>query len=771
MKKISRVLCIIFTILLVLTVGCTKEDDKLNFTKEQLRRVKFDNDKVLDKHIFGHNQCSHDFTKDRKEGKVLKLSTSINQANDPFVSLNLGDYLREIGDDSVKGDEYKVVLLKIKVSDMISCNFELFYATGNSTTIEIGHSKTSIYDNSSEKWQYVLFDMTKDPNWTDSINVLRFDFATAAVSKGETMYISEIMFAKDMDIACQVMGLDISTELENILDAKTEEYIKKLLSIEDPETEYSKYAPLTAANEDKNINMWFNHTYTRTPEGETTPGDMKTYQLRLAKNELEACQLIFSTKQDYSNMTLEITDFTNKNGKTLRTELLYGYYFEVREEMIIDPLPPLDGPFDLKANKSKTFVIKVMSTLDSEAGEYVATVTLKDSSGQEVKKAKVFAYVWDFELPEETSCKTLMDTSSFAVYTLHGVHEEDDEQLYKNYYDFLLENRINSYTLPYSTEYYSDPRIVEYLDNPRVRAFLNMGWKRKLTGDNVKHSYDFLSQKQEWLDKTYFYPVDEPIDITMLDQVRTFGEIIKQNFPNHKLLVPMHFNLSMNPESTMDHFEYVADYVTAWCPKTFFFNTYEDYKKNPYLTYYMSGMLEKNLGTFPERMAKHQAEGDDVWWYVTRVPNYPEITLTMETKAVKYRVLFWQQKLYNVDNFLYYMTNDWYPEGNDLAWNAKHEKTHLYDVYGNGVLVYCGAYVGIYGPVGSLRLECVRDGIEDFEYLTILEKHYGKETVDNVISRITTSLYKYTEDETTFTEVKIALGNLIEKTIKEGVIK
>lgn len=46
MKKISRVLCIIFTILLVLTVGCTKEDDKLNFTKEQLRRVKFDNDKV-----------------------------------------------------------------------------------------------------------------------------------------------------------------------------------------------------------------------------------------------------------------------------------------------------------------------------------------------------------------------------------------------------------------------------------------------------------------------------------------------------------------------------------------------------------------------------------------------------------------------------------------------------------------------------------------------------------------------------------------------------
>ena len=153
---------------------------------------------------------------------------------------------------------------------------------------------------------------------------------------------------------------------------------------------------------------------------------------------------------------------------------------------------------------------------------------------------------------------------------------------------------------------------------------------------------------------------------------------------------------------------------------------------------------------------------------ITRVPNYLKSLSQWKPKQqVQGTVL--QQKLYNVDTSLLH-DNDWYP-GRNLAWNAKHEKTHLYDVYVNGVLVYCGAYVGIYGPVGSLRLECVRDGIEDFEYLTILEKHYGKETVDNVISRITTSLYKYTEDETTFTEVKIALGNLIEKTIKEGVIK
>jgi len=756
---------------MLLPIGCTKEEEDLKIPKGWLRRIPLGNSDVASKYLFGPNQCEFDFVKDKKEGNVLKLSTSVDSATDPYIHFNFRDYIKEIGEKDLFADDFDVVMLRVRVENLTGSNFEMYYANGISTEIKGGQSSISIYDNSTSKWQYIFFDMTKDPNWVDLVNVLRFDFTTAAVSKGESMYISEILFAKDMDTALKVMGIKSNTKLEKKWDKETEKYIKKLLSIKDPGTEYSKYKPQKAANEEKNINMWFDHTYTRTPEDKTKPGKMNTYQLRLAKNELESCQLILSSKKEYSNMTLEITDFKNKNGKTLRTEMFEGHYFEVREEMIIDPLPPLQGSFDLKANKSKSFVVKVKSELDTEAGEYVATVTLKDSSGREVKKAKVFAYVWDFELPEKTSNKTLMDLSWYNIYASHKKYEGDDGVLYKNYYDFLLENRICSYTLPYATEYYDDDRILEYLDNPRVTSFLNMGWKRQLNESNIKHSYDFLSQKEEWLDKAYFYPIDEPLDISMLNEVRNFGELIKNNFPGYKLIVPMHINKALDAESTIDHFEYVADYVTAWCPKTFYFNTYEDYKNNPFLTYDMSGKLEHNLGAFPERMAKHQAEGDEVWWYVTRRPSYPEITLTMETKAVKYRVLFWQQKLYNVEGFLYYLSNDWFASGDDVGWNPKHEQTSEFDVYGNGVLIYCGAYKDIYGPVGSLRLECVRDGIEDFEYLTILEKYYGKETVDNIIYNVTTSIEVHRRDEAKFTEIKIAVGNLIEKTIKDGVIK
>ena len=65
-----------------------------------------------------------------------------------------------------------------------------------------------------------------------------------------------------------------------------------------------------------------------------------------------------------------------------------------------------------------------------------------------VKRARVSAYVWNFALPENTSCKTQMDHELANIYVAHKCFEGDDSLLYKNYYDYLLENRICAYTLP-----------------------------------------------------------------------------------------------------------------------------------------------------------------------------------------------------------------------------------------------------------------------------------------------------------------------------------
>ncbi|MBQ3871039.1 MAG: DUF4091 domain-containing protein, partial [Clostridia bacterium] len=137
---------------------------------------------------------------------------------------------------------------------------------------------------------------------------------------------------------------------------------------------------------------------------------------------------------------------------------------------------------------------------------------------------------------------------------------------------------------------------------------------------------------------------------------------------------------------------------------------------------------------------------------------------------VVHRLMFWQQKLYNVDGFLYYMVNDW---EDAKHWTKKHEADAQfgYNDYGNGVLIYPGGalpeYIEKYGsdgypgPIGSLRLESVRDGVEDYDYFTLLDEIYGEGTSDLIIKRITTSIADYSTDTDVFEALRTAVGDLI----------
>ena len=443
---------------------------------------------------------------------------------------------------------------------------------------------------------------------------------------------------------------------------------------------------------------------------------------------------------------------------------------------------------DLSAHQLVQCVIKAKSLPSTDAGEYSATVNFYDAAGNVVKTIKVFAYVWNFELAEDTACKTLVDLDVTSIYTVNAgrYNLEFGENFYssdvysqleksnphKVYYDFLLENRLCAYTIPGIDKngVYTGTALA-YMENPRVVAFLNLGWKTDLNATNVQNSYNSLAGKVDaagnsLLSKAYFYPVDEPGNITGLDKINAAADLIKQYYGNdYNLIAPIHLNSEIGTEGNMDYFEYVKDSVTAWCPKTHFYTSYSEFKLNRNLTYKLTTRIEHNLGTFAERMAAEKLGGDETWWYVTRNPNNPELTVLTQQDAVSYRTLFWQQKLYDVDGFLYYAVNDW-AVGTDPraakndnhvelcneydrtgAWYSKHEisAAQNMDVYGNGILLYPGHMVDWYyfDPVGSLRLECVRDGIEDYEYFTMLEEIYGEEQVDNIIRQFTTSIGNY----------------------------
>ena len=550
--------------------------------------------------------------------------------------------------------------------------------------------------------------------------------------------------------------------------------------------------PVKAADENADLKLWFDHSYCNTPAEDTTSTGRNSYRILLAKNEIEGCHLMLASSSEMRDLTLEVSDFKDKNGNVLDKEVCYGWYFsDVEGKTVADPIPVLEHEFTLNANESKMFVIKVKSKAGTPAGQYRAEVTVKDKEGKEIKKADVYAYVRDFALPAASSCKTLTDLNEWAVIV--GANREEttadglEDDLYALYYEYLLENRVNCYTLPYAKRgQFWDERVKEYLDDPRMNAF-TLCWKihpeatkseAKLR-EYVEAAYNMVSQKEEWLGKAYFYPDegDEPLTKEALDRIISCNKIYTEYFGSHRLLIPIHYNTMLDNDT--DFFKYLENDVNAWCGKTYFFNTQADKSFNSDLyTEFYGKSFEDKFGTFKSRMAAAKAEGDEVWWYVTRFPHDPEITLSISDESVKHRLLFWQQKLYGVDGFLYYMCNDW---ENAKAWTGKYEyqaSGTVVKTYGNGVLIYPGGalpeYIEKYGsdgypgPIGSLRLESIRDGVDDYDYFTILDDLYGEGTSNLIIRQMTVSLGSYKTDTELFNRLRTAVGDLIEEKMTQN---
>ncbi len=748
----------------VFTAAATVTPSRLTFTP------------AVSSYLIGANNTTVSVVADDTDpGYSIKLEIK-SPFTDPYVQFNYRSYLTKLGivSSAPKADDVKYIILKIKQEFCPNNIFELFYFAGNMYGAAAGYSVVTTFDESNEGWQYVVFNMSSAKGWSGNINGFRIDWMMNGTAAGEKMYINEFILAKD--------------------DAEMKEYIKPaegtgedLHALTDRQQKAAEYllenaveaAPavsnekINAEYEDESLVMWFDHSYYKTPGETVTSNGQNTYQMRLAKNEIECAQMVLASTTAREGLTVEVSDFVNGDAKLTPT-LYYGYYFDdVEGQSIVDPIPELQGPIDLTANKSQLFLIKVKTSKDTPAGQYSAVLTVKDKDGKEIKKANVYAYVWDFALPDASNVKTQGDLGWWSIYAADPqLYSGDDGLGYKYYYDLLLENKFNAYNMPYvdEAEYNNRAVISAYLDDPRVQAFNPIGFSKDPTNSNITRAYNFLSQKQEWLEKAYFYTVDEPMDKNALEKVKSHANLIKSIWgENYKLITPMHWNSLYDREYKLDAFEYVRGYVNVWCPHTFFFNTYADKQANPLLTYRCYKKVEENLGTFPERMASEQEKGNEVWWYVTRYPHYPEITLSISDPAVDHRIMFWQQKLYNVDGFLYYSVNDWYGGGasqHDWGWNAKKEVSTdsftPYTVYGNGVLLYHGGKVGrLHEAVESIRLEQIRDGIEDYDYFVLLDEKYGEGTSELLIKQVTTSLGNFKSDIDLFTEIRLAAGNLI----------
>jgi hypothetical protein len=419
-----------------------------------------------------------------------------------------------------------------------------------------------------------------------------------------------------------------------------------------------------------------------------------------------------------------------------------------------DPLTELQGEIELTAGEYKSVYLRFDCGSDAVSGSYDIPVTVRDGEGKETV-LKIELRVWNFELGYEFATAFGLD-EEHLLPRFHGFTMDDKEkeqELYKAYYDYMLEHRVCAFDLPYDV---LDPRADAYMSDPRVTSFVVRERISRDDGDEMlAKRCEKLLTNPEWMKKAYIYPFDEPADKELLDKIVDRANSLKKICPEMRQVSPFYADIKY--DDTKDEITVLGEILEILCPKLACFND----------NFIYNAEQKEKYPPFFDRMAQYQSEGKDLWSYVCWEPGLPYTNVFVNEEGLNHRVCFWQQFLCGCTGFLYWRVNYWDRVKDPWTDMATIQGWLTDKVHGDGSMLYNGSKVGIFGPCGSVRFEAVRAGIEDCEMLTVAANTLGREWVNEQIRRVTASVTEFIPDMALFDTVRYEIGCALEKALNK----
>ncbi len=461
-----------------------------------------------------------------------------------------------------------------------------------------------------------------------------------------------------------------------------------------------------------------------------------------ARNEVESCQVVLLSNKAVQGVSAAVSPLKHKKRKDkIPVELFKVEYVPnvVGNTPWPDPLPPLKS-LNLQPNIAQPLWLLVRVPANAAPGTYGGKVEIK--TDDETIILPLSLKVWDFALPETPSCATAFGVSSYYIYPQEGVSPDSQEarELDKKYYEFLLDHKISAFTIP--VDLLSD-EAVKYLEDPRMTSYMI-----PLYGDEEKQK-QLIERliKNGHFRKGYFYVYDEPVKKDQYEEAIKKCEFLKKIEPQVRITIPVYTNPDW--DQNLRSSDLLQGLVNIWCPNSHYLD--------------ISNWLR-------EYLKKRKNAGETYWWYVCCGPGAPYANFFVDMQGISHRILFWQQKMEGIDGLLYWSTTYWNPEqGCPDPWESMMTFRDINPkMRGDGSLLYPGKKVGVDGPVSSIRLEIIRDGIEDFEYLTLAEQRLGKEETFKYIRELVKNLQNYETDPEKVEEVRVKLGYALEKATAEA---
>ncbi len=214
-------------------------------------------------------------------------------------------------------------------------------------------------------------------------------------------------------------------------------------------------------------------------------------------------------------------------------------------------------------------------------------------------------------------------------------------------------------------------------------------------------------REKDWLKKAFIYWFDEP-EPYQYDSVMAGNLRMKAAAPDLQRMLTE----EVTPE--------LIGGPNLWCPVSYEFDM--------------------------ESAEARRAEGERFWWYICTGPKAPYATLFIDHPGTELRVWLWQTWQRKIEGLLIWQTNYWtsdaaYPDSLQNPYEDPMGWCHVMGDFvpsgtlrpwgnGDGRFLYPplkaasgnpGAPV-LEPPVSSIRMNMLRDGIEDYEYLAMLER-------------------------------------------------
>jgi hypothetical protein len=398
-----------------------------------------------------------------------------------------------------------------------------------------------------------------------------------------------------------------------------------------------------------------------------------------------------------------------------------------------DPLLPARS-FGICPGEVQPLWFTVHAPRDASPGTYTGKITISEGPG--VINVPVEVVVHRATLPVKGHIKT-----AFALMDGHmkKVYGQITPETRRKYTDFLLEHRLNPddisrTTLPDLDELsYANTRglnafnILNVVPEPKPgTTWVCFAELKDYTPEFKKRFFERLDafvpelEKRGLLDKAYIYGFDErgPEYIPIIKDM--FGEIRKRYPRIHTL-------------------------STCWPPAG----------TDP-LSLNVDWFVPLSRSYDPTLAADVRKRGGEMWWYICCGPGYPYANWMLEFPLIESRVIWWQAFQNDVEGFLYWGLNIWERKNNDkpipdtagprLDWSLTSGWNG--EFHGDGVLVFPGEH----GPLSTIRLENIRDGLDDVELLRLYRKKSGPQKAQEVVSRVS-------RNRTTFTRKPDDLAN------------